>query len=100
MTAVNRAAAGVVASAARGTAPRRTGRLAGSIRTAGTTASRAVISAGRASVPYAAPIHWGWPARNIPEQPWLSLTAQATEPRWITEYYDHMDSLVNSVHGA
>ena len=100
MTAVNRAAASVVVGAARGPAPRRTGRLAASVRTAGTTPTRAVISAGRASVPYAAPIHWGWPARDIPAQPWLSLAAQATEPRWITEYYDHMESLIASVRGA
>lgn len=100
MAAVNRAAAGVVVGAGRSSAPRRSGRLAASVRTAGTTASTAVVSAGRKSVPYAAPIHWGWAARNIEAQPWLSLAAQASEPRWITEYYDHMDRLVQSVEGA
>lgn len=100
MRAVNKAAADIVVGAGRISAPRRTGRLAASVRNAGSTPSTAIISAGRASVPYGGPIHWGWPARRIPAQPWLSLAAQATEPRWITEYHDHMDQLIRSVEGA
>lgn len=100
LRAANRAAGRIVATAARGAAPRKTGRLARTVRPAGSTATRAVVTAGRTNVPYAGPIHWGWPARHITAQPWLSDTARATEPRWITEYQDHMRRLIESVRGA
>ena len=45
-------------------APHRTGRLAGSIR-GNRAKSKAVVAAGRAAVPWAGPINYGWPARNM-----------------------------------
>ena len=53
-----------VASDARGTAPRRSGRLAGDVRP-GRGKTRATVIVGRASVPYAGPINYGWPSRHI-----------------------------------
>lgn len=50
--------------------PRRTGRLAATIR-GSATPSYSIVRAGRAAVPYAAPIHWGWRAHNIQQQPYL-----------------------------
>lgn len=67
----NKAAAQVVATAAKPLAPKRTGRLAASI---GARAGQrdASVKAGSASrVPYAGPIHFGWPARGIRPQPFL-----------------------------
>ena len=64
MGAINQQAAEPVAQRARQLVPRRSGRLAASIRTF--KAQRAAqVGAGRASVPYAGPIHWGWPNRRI-----------------------------------
>jgi hypothetical protein len=57
---------------ARRTAPARSPPPAGR---AGQTA--AVVRAGRASVPYAGPIHWGWPSRHITAQP-FSTTPRST----------------------
>jgi hypothetical protein len=77
----------VVVPAGKSGVPRRTGRLADSIRGTGTkTAS--IVRAGGARVPYANPIHWGWPARNIKGQPFLSDAGKETEPVW-TEIYAH-----------
>lgn len=45
-------------------APRRSGRLAASIK-ASKTKSRATIRAGSARVPYAGAINYGWRSRNI-----------------------------------
>ncbi len=45
-------------------APKRTGRLASDVR-GNRAKGKAVVRAGRASVPYAGPINYGWPARNI-----------------------------------
>jgi len=44
--------------------PKLTGALDGSIRSSGTQTG-AVVRAGRASIPWAKPQHFGWPARNI-----------------------------------
>lgn len=97
MAGPNRSAAQATVSASRRGAPRRTGRLAAGTRVAGANASVATINN---RVPYSGPIHWGWPARRIPAQPWLSQSARATEPAWIRKYNEHRDRLVNSVQGA
>lgn len=81
------------------TAPRRSGVLAGSIRAAGTQ-SAAIVRAGSARVPYAGPIHFGWPARNIKAQPWISEAAESTEPQWAREYMDALETIINAVEGV
>lgn len=53
------------------TPPSRTGRLAGNVR-AGRGKTKAVVRAGGARVPYAGVIHYGWPARGIRAQPFLT----------------------------
>lgn len=67
---VHRAAGEIVASAARAIVPRRSGRLGETIRV-DRRASGASVLAGRSRVPYAGPIHFGWPRRNIEPQPFL-----------------------------
>jgi len=92
-------AASIVADYAAGIAPRRSGRLAGSIRPA-KQAKRARIMAGSAAVPYAGPIHWGWPARNIEASLFLSRAAQATEAQWTKAYLDDVQAALDKVTGA
>lgn len=50
--------------------PKRTGRLASTIRILGSQRA-GQVAAGRKSVPYAGPIHWGWPKHNIAPNPFL-----------------------------
>lgn len=95
---VHRDVADVVRPAAAAAAPVRSGALKASVR-AGATQRAAIIRAGRRSVPYAGPIHWGWPARNITAQPFLSDPARATEPRWIDIYNRRVDDLLGQVRG-
>lgn len=100
----NRAAADIVTSRAKGTAPNVSGRLANTVRT-GATKTAGVVRAGNnrksaTGVPYAAPIHWGWPARNIQAQPWLTEAAQDTESTWIKLFNDLVDEAINGVKGA
>jgi hypothetical protein len=80
-------------------APRRTGRLAGSVRGSGTK-TVATVRAGRASVPYAGPIHYGWPARRIAPNPFLTDAAHATEPTWTAVYTQTVNRLLEKVKGA
>ncbi len=64
-------AARIVSTRATRTAPRRTGRLAGNVRPLGSL-TKAQVAAGGARVPYAGPIHYGWPARGIEPQPFIT----------------------------
>lgn len=60
--------------------PRETGNLAGTLR-AGRGKTKAVVRAGGARAPYAGPVHYGWPARNIPANPFLTDALQRTRPQ-------------------
>ena len=94
----NAAAAAIVAAAAEARAPRRTGRLAATVR-GNRAASRASVSAGRASVPYAGPIHWGWPARGIEANPFVTDAAQATEHVWLSAYERQLETVAHKLDG-
>jgi hypothetical protein len=70
LTRINRAAAEDVAKHARDRAPRRSGRLAKSVK-ARATRSAGRVQAGSRLVPYAGPIHFGWHRRHISPQPFI-----------------------------
>ncbi len=95
---VHRQAAEVAALASRGQAPQRTGKLAASIR-AGATQRAGIVRAGFARVPYANPIHWGWPAHHITGNPFLTRAAQDTETRWVRLYLDYVENALDHVKG-
>lgn len=98
LKAAHAAVAQVIARTAASRAPKLTGRLAGSVRGSGTTTS-AVIRAGFKSVPYAGPIHWGWPARGIKAQPFMSDAATSTEGQWMPIYEGAVDQALDQVKG-
>ena len=71
MKDTHRRAGEIVASAAKPLAPVRTGALSATI-TSSPTKYQGRVRIGRgASVPYAGPIHFGWPARRIAPQPFV-----------------------------
>ena len=86
-----------VADEAEARAPRRSGRLAASVR-GSRQVRRARVSAGGAAVPWAGPIHWGWPDRNIEAQPFIADAAHDTEPRWLPTYLEEVEAIVDRVH--
>lgn len=61
-------------------APHASGRLAGDIR-GNRAKSKAVVTAGRASVPYAGPINYGWPARGIVPAGFMQEADRQLQPR-------------------
>lgn len=84
-----RDAADVVAGQARREAPRRTGRLAASIRP-GTSGARAMV---RSPLPYAGPIHWGWPQQGIRANPFIERAADAKAPAALEQLADSVEAL-------
>lgn len=95
LTATNRKAAGIVASAGRAAAPRVSGHLAAGITARATARFGEVID----NRPYAAVIHWGWPARNIAPDEFLSSAGQAVEPVWLGLYANDIQNALNLVKG-
>lgn len=95
----NTRAAAMVAQWAAVRAPRRTGRLGSSVRPSRRVGA-ARITAGSASVPYAGPIHWGWPARHIAPQPWISQSAVETQPAWLPIYQKDIQHILDTIRGV
>jgi hypothetical protein len=86
----------VAATAARlaaGFAPKRTGRLAGDIR-GNRAQSKAVVTAGRVSVPYAGPINYGWAARNIEGAFFMQKASDEMEPVALTQLNHEIDKQI------
>ena len=98
LKAAHASAAEIAATASAALAPRRTGTLAQTVRGSGTKTA-ATLRAGFASVPYAGPIHWGWPARGIRPSPFLSDGAQSSEGTWLPIYETAIDKAVGKVQG-
>lgn len=103
LKAANAQAASIVSSRAKSWAPTRTGRLQSSVRSSGTKTA-GIVRAGnnrksKSGVPYAAPIHWGWKARNIKANPFLSYSAQATESTWIRLYEQLVNKALSKIKG-
>ena len=61
-------------------APKRSGRLAGTVR-GNKAKAKAVVIAGRARVPYAGAINYGWPKRNIKALLFMQRADKELAPR-------------------
>ena len=91
--AANAAAGELVLAAARPLVPVRSGRLLGTLRTS-KQLNKVTVSAGRASVPYANPIHWGWFKRNIQPQPFFVKALGYTRQEIYQNYFRSLDNLI------
>lgn len=99
MKAAHAAAASIAAESARGYAPMGpTGRLIRSIRSSGTNTA-GIVRSGYKSVPYAGPIHWGWPGHNISANPFMSDGATSSESRWLPVYEAAVENAIQQVRG-
>ena len=96
---VNRQAADIALPSVQRLAPRRTGRLAASIR-AGATQKAGVIRAGRKTVPYAGPVNYGWPKHGIRPRLFVNQGVAGSESAWSRVYADFIDKTLNQVKGA
>jgi hypothetical protein len=84
---VDTAAADQLADLARPRTPRRTGRLAKTVRVVG-----GQVVAGGPTAPYAPPVHWG--TRVMAARPWISQTADQAADRVADFYADQVADLV------
>lgn len=89
----NKSAAQIVADEAQNTVPRRSGRLAGTIKAKGGQRDGSVKAGTGSRVPYAAPIHFGWRARNITPNPFLYEAQDRRRAEVIRFYESALDDL-------
>ena len=83
----------IAVRAAKPKTPVLSGALRRNIR-AGKGKTKAVVRAGGARVPYAPVVHYGWPARNIPAQPYLVQAAVQQQGAMIRRFEDGIDELL------
>jgi hypothetical protein len=81
------------------TGPEIGGHIRNTIR-AGASRTAAVVKVGNAKFPYGPPLHWGWPSRGIPAQPFVTDAAQQTESQWLEIYWDGLNKIIESIKGA
>jgi len=93
---VNAAAAARVAAAAHRKAPKRTGRLAGSITSSSDNTGAQVV----ASVVYAKVQEYGWQQRNIAAQPYLRPALADNHDAVVAMYADRVDAVLSTVKGV
>jgi hypothetical protein len=84
-------------SLAAGFAPRRSGRLAASIRSS-TAKNYATVTAGGARAPYAGPINYGWPRRNITGSGFMQKADAAIRPRVLQDLVTAVDRLLREAN--
>lgn len=87
-------AAAVVERRAGDLVPRLSGALAGTLRSTG-QAKTGVVRAGRAGVPYAGVIHFGWPGHNIAPQPFLYDALDGRRQEVLDVYEKRIDGLID-----
>lgn len=90
---IARDAAKLVVPIAQSLVPRQSGALGSTIRV-GATARSAVVKVGTPAVPYAGPIHWGWPRRNIEPQPFLVDALALAQPEIVEQYARDLESFI------
>lgn len=90
----------VIVQAAQSRAPKKSGRLAGSIRASKEQAGITIRAGNNGGIPYAAPIHWGWPKRNIKATLFLTNAIAETQPEWIDLYYKELEHIVSEIRGV
>jgi phage gpG-like protein len=81
------------ATLAAGFAPRRSGRLAASIR-ASSAKNYATVSAGNSRVPYAGAINYGWRRRNITGASFMQRADVAIRPHVLSDLVTAVDKLL------
>lgn len=88
--------AGIAALGARlasGFAPKASGRLEGSVR-GNRAKNKAVVTAGRARIPYAGPINYGWPKRNIAPARFMQRADADIAPRAVGLLEDGINDVI------
>ncbi len=92
-TELNKELSSTLSQKASALAPRLTGALASSVK-GNPSAEKAQILAGSAAVPYAGVQEYGWPEKNIKEQPYLRPAVYENLGYIEEKYNDYIKSII------
>ena len=92
----NKDGAEIVAEEAKAEVPHLSGKLGKSIR-ANATPKAGKVVAGKAAVPYAGVIHFGWPAHSIKPQPFIYEAMDKRSEEVFAAYAKQIETVVNNV---
>jgi len=95
----NADAARIAAAEIKRRAPVDSGRLASTVRSAGTKSAGVVLVGNNGKVRYAGPIVWGWGRRHIAANPFPSRGARVAEPRWRSVYESYITRVIQRIKG-
>lgn len=87
---------GVVKQGVAGVIPVRSGDLKRSLRASATQKS-GVVRAGRASIPYAGVINYGWPGHNIEAQHYMERGLELSEAEVISLYAEAIQDALDTI---
>ena len=93
MKETHRRAGQIVVDGATRLVPVRSGALLASLRSA-PTQRQGRVRVGSAAVPYAGPIHFGWPARNIRPNPFIYAVLDARRDEVMRLYEERIGQLI------
>jgi uncharacterized protein YcsI (UPF0317 family) len=96
LRAVNKAVAQAMAPAASTEAPRRSGKLAKSVRGTGTKREARI----RSALVYGNPIHWGWPAHRIVSDPFITDAIDTRNDEVANTYENALEDEIGRIKGA
>ena len=74
--------------------PVRSGKLKASLKAFG-AATKARVTAGRKSLPYATVVHWGWPQRNIEGSFFLTNAMEKKQSQILEAYEDGLEQILD-----
>jgi HK97 gp10 family phage protein len=95
----NLEAAELVVPTARAEAPKKSGKLAGSIKAKATKRAGSLQAGSAVRVPYAGPIHFGWGRRHIAPQPFLYRAVDKRMHEVYERYVRQLDQALRKWHG-
>jgi HK97 gp10 family phage protein len=98
--AANKEAAELVAEQGRVEVPKKTGRLAGSIKASATQSSASVKAGSVKRVPYAGVIHFGWMRRHIRPRPFLYNALDKRIQEVYAAYNKQIDKAIERFNGG
>jgi HK97 gp10 family phage protein len=87
-------AGNIIAKEARSLVPVRTGNLKDTIRVS-KAQTKVVVRAGKAKVPYANPIHWGWFRRGIKPNEFFSRAIAENIDAVASVYFENLQKLID-----
>lgn len=100
LKAANQRVGQIVVQAAQARAPKKTGRLAASIRASKEAAAVTIRAGNNGAIPYAAVQEYGWPRHHISAKHYLTGAIADKRDEVMALYFAELDRIIGTIEGA